>query len=125
MRLPARCTSALAHGPTRFNSAEQGDNTAAEAALLDNIKKWAKLEVYLQTPAATLDMMMLKLPLQHLASSIEMLGRTYILLGSLQGAVAYLSRGCPLMELGFGLENDNVAYCYSTLASVYVQMPFT
>ena len=52
-----------------------------------------------------------------------MLGRYYLLRERLADAQVFLERGCPLMELAFGLEMENVAYCYSTLVSVYATQP--
>ena len=52
-----------------------------------------------------------------------MLGRYYLLRERLADAQVFLERGCPLMELAFGLEMENVAYCYSTLVSLYATQP--
>lgn len=79
----------------------QGQVEDVEALLQKNTALWAAVETDLLRNPSAVDLQStdVLIPLQHLTSSLEMVGHFYLMTGRLQDAVQVLERACPLMEL--------------------------
>ena len=70
-----------------------------EESLLQNVRQWEFVEEQLLDPTAKLTSAEVQLPAHHLATSLELMGKYYLLRGDSHRAAQALERSCPLLEL--------------------------
>jgi len=70
-----------------------------EESLLQNVRQWEFVEEQLLDPTAKMTSAEVLLPAHHLATSLELTGKYYLLRGDSGRATQALERACPLLEL--------------------------
>jgi len=88
-----------------------------------NIKQWSFIESQLLEPNVNLGMPEIFIPLRHLTTTLEVLGKILFMKNDLTEAKACLERACPLMELLPSQPNDDQNHyataCFNLLREVY------
>ena len=112
--------------PFDFNSFPKPQDLADDVSvqrvvtiLHGNIKQWSFIESQLLEPNVNLGMPEIFIPLRHLTTTLEVLGKILFMKNDLTEAKACLERACPLMELLPSDQNHYATACFNLLREVY------